>query len=338
MENREFSINEDNLKKKGNGCCGVLAIVFVIFFVIPAIIGFFTSISHRKQTKQETRTEQKTRTVEPAPTPISPQSNSPMKSNTAPEPKSKQSLNPELEAPSAPKQAKDDSTTPWEQFHDELDILREQFEQEIREDLPFSAPQVGDEVVFRIDEGKRMKGKIYRLTHQNIQLGSEDSLKTLNWDRLVKADRLRLDRSFYENYVKEQALIPAKARLKAIVKEKKRMEDQIAKIKAEQAKIKAEQEAIKQRRKNIQKFRNELVHQGDGSVIPLVKAVKLNMNDPSSFEHVKSNWHLINGTPDQFMVSMTFRGKNDYGAKVLNMVIAVCRVDGMVLSFEYVNP
>jgi PBP1b-binding outer membrane lipoprotein LpoB len=50
----------------------------------------------------------------------------------------------------------------------------------------------------------------------------------------------------------------------------------------------------------------------DGSHIEFAKLIKNNMNDPESYEHVKTvYWDMI----DSVVVKTTVRGNNQYGAK-----------------------
>lgn len=57
----------------------------------------------------------------------------------------------------------------------------------------------------------------------------------------------------------------------------------------------------------------------DGSHIQLTKIIKQSMNDPDSYEHVKTNYWDMS---DHLVVKTTFRGKNAFGGKVLNSVRA----------------
>jgi len=58
----------------------------------------------------------------------------------------------------------------------------------------------------------------------------------------------------------------------------------------------------------------------DGSNTYLVKLVKENLNDPKSFEHVKTTFS-DNGT-DSITIKMVYRAKNGFGGLVLGTVIA----------------
>ena len=54
----------------------------------------------------------------------------------------------------------------------------------------------------------------------------------------------------------------------------------------------------------------------DGSVSAIERAVKANMHDQSSYEHVRTTVPVVEG--DYWTVLSSFRGKNVFGAKVLN--------------------
>lgn len=71
--------------------------------------------------------------------------------------------------------------------------------------------------------------------------------------------------------------------------------------------------------------------QWDGSQENLVKYVKDNMNDPESFEHVKTNY-WDNGKSDTIIIKMTYRGKNAFGGVVTESVRAVAKISGELIS------
>lgn len=53
----------------------------------------------------------------------------------------------------------------------------------------------------------------------------------------------------------------------------------------------------------------------DGSCTPCEEYVKPRMNDPDSYEHVRSTMPMAQGK--NWVVDMAYRGKNGFGAKVL---------------------
>ena len=62
----------------------------------------------------------------------------------------------------------------------------------------------------------------------------------------------------------------------------------------------------------------------DGSHTVLSSAIKQSMNDPDSYEHVETRWKEKEKT---LIVSTKFRGKNAFGAKIINEVIAETDID-----------
>lgn len=67
----------------------------------------------------------------------------------------------------------------------------------------------------------------------------------------------------------------------------------------------------------------------DGSHRDLTRIVKAAMHDPKSFEHVETvYWDKGN----YLMVRMQYRGKNAFGAMVINSVTAYANIDGDVFK------
>lgn len=82
-----------------------------------------------------------------------------------------------------------------------------------------------------------------------------------------------------------------------------------------------------------QESRKELVSKGfsnwDGSHRSLESHIKSAMNDPKSYEHVSTvYWDRV----DHLIVLTKFRGKNAFGATVINEVRAKVGIDGEVLE------
>lgn len=69
----------------------------------------------------------------------------------------------------------------------------------------------------------------------------------------------------------------------------------------------------------------------DGSHRNLERLVKDSMNDPDSYEHVKTVYW---DRGDTLKVVTTFRGKNAFGGMVVNSVGAIVDLDGNILSVE----
>lgn len=65
----------------------------------------------------------------------------------------------------------------------------------------------------------------------------------------------------------------------------------------------------------------------------LTALIKNAMNDPDSFEHIKTTYADKN---DHLIIQMQFRGKNGFGAKVLNEVTAKAGLDGDII--EIIDP
>jgi len=70
----------------------------------------------------------------------------------------------------------------------------------------------------------------------------------------------------------------------------------------------------------------------DGSHNNLKKWVKNNMNDPKSFEHVETTY---TDKGDYLLVYMKYRGKNSFGAKVLQTVIGTVDLNGNIHSVKH---
>lgn len=92
-------------------------------------------------------------------------------------------------------------------------------------------------------------------------------------------------------------------------------------------KILAEREAKAQRgEKIIRQFSS-----WDGSHRNFVRLIKDNMHDPSSFDHVETTY---TDKGSYILVQMKYRGKNAFGAKVINTVNAKVDIEGNVLSVQ----
>jgi len=70
----------------------------------------------------------------------------------------------------------------------------------------------------------------------------------------------------------------------------------------------------------------------DGSHKTLVEFVKSNMNDPESFEHVKTNY-WDNGR-DTIIIKMTYRGKNGFGGVLTKIVRAEADISGNLIKVD----
>ena len=67
----------------------------------------------------------------------------------------------------------------------------------------------------------------------------------------------------------------------------------------------------------------------DGSHNKLTGLIKSSMNDPDSYEHIKTTYSQ---KTDHLIVITKFRGKNAYGGYVINTIKAKVDLDGNVLK------
>lgn len=73
----------------------------------------------------------------------------------------------------------------------------------------------------------------------------------------------------------------------------------------------------------------------DGSHYNLERAIKKSMNDPKSYEHVKTiYWDKDN----HLIIQTTFRGKNAFGGTVLNEVTAKADLNGNITEIISQSP
>lgn len=208
-----------------------------------------------------------------------------------------------------------------------LETLIAKNREKVYSEMPFQEPEIGSVMIIRVDN-EDTEGILHKITDKGILFGSEDAKVMFTWDRLSKKDLIKLRRSDYEEFAKEIAIEWAQGELAKIEAEKLK--------KAEEAERKRQEaEAKRQKRYNASRFRQEFISSWDGSCRPVVNAVKSVMDDPDSFEHVKTEWWTLKGTTDQYLIHMTCRGNNKFGAKILTKIEAVCRVNGSIVSLKY---
>ena len=208
-----------------------------------------------------------------------------------------------------------------------LETLIAKNREKVYSEMPFQEPEIGSVMIIRVDN-EDTEGILHKITDKGILFGSEDAKVMFTWDRLSKKDLIKLRRSDYEEFAKEIAMEWAQGELAKIEAEKLK--------KAEEAERKRQEaEAKRQKRYNASRFRQEFISSWDGSCRPVVNAVKSVMDDPDSFEHVKTEWWTLKGTTDQYLIHMTCRGNNKFGAKILTKIEAVCRVNGSIVSLKY---
>ena len=208
-----------------------------------------------------------------------------------------------------------------------LETLIAKNREKVYSEMPFQEPEIGSVMIIRVDN-EDTEGILHKITDKGILFGSEDAKVMFTWDRLSKKDLIKLRRSDYEEFAKEIAIEWAQGELAKIEAEKLK--------KAEEAERKRQEaEAKRQKRYNASRFRQEFISSWDGSCRPVVNAVKSVMDDRDSFEHVKTEWWTLKGTTDQYLIHMTCRGNNKFGAKILTKIEAVCRVNGSIVSLKY---
>lgn len=91
--------------------------------------------------------------------------------------------------------------------------------------------------------------------------------------------------------------------------------------------------------KTASQLRTEKIESGfsawDGSHKKLTELIKASMNDPKSYDHVKTTYGDYG---DYLIVRTEFRGKNAFGGVVLNWWKAKCSLDGQVIELIETGP
>lgn len=94
-----------------------------------------------------------------------------------------------------------------------------------------------------------------------------------------------------------------------------------------------EAEAAKQKKEKEAQERKGMIEKQfsawDGSHINLTKYIQESMNDPDSYEHVKTVYRDMN---DYLIVTTTFRGTNAFGGVVKNSVTAKIALNGDIIE------
>jgi DNA-directed RNA polymerase subunit RPC12/RpoP len=67
----------------------------------------------------------------------------------------------------------------------------------------------------------------------------------------------------------------------------------------------------------------------DGSIDQVNEYIKGKMNDPGSYQHVKTVYY---DEGDHIVVTCTFRGKNKFGGLIVNTVVAKVSLDGTIIE------
>lgn len=92
-----------------------------------------------------------------------------------------------------------------------------------------------------------------------------------------------------------------------------------------------EQERLRRQAERKKKI-EEQFSAWDGSHLKLTQYIKDNMNDPKSYEHVKTVYW---DKGDHLVVRTTFRGKNAFGGVVINHATAYVTLNGLLLGVEF---
>lgn len=70
----------------------------------------------------------------------------------------------------------------------------------------------------------------------------------------------------------------------------------------------------------------------DGSHMGLTRLVKANMKDPDSYEHIDTQYRVMDSV---ILIVMRFRGKNSFGGLVPSIVTAKADLNGNVIEYNY---
>lgn len=70
----------------------------------------------------------------------------------------------------------------------------------------------------------------------------------------------------------------------------------------------------------------------DGSLPAFVDVIKENMNDPDSFEHIKTECRKTKEDSPEFVITMYYRGKNAFGAKIKTSSRCIYNVDSKEIT------
>lgn len=131
-------------------------------------------------------------------------------------------------------------------------------------------------------------------------------------------ENMKIDTSFYRKYYKEQV----KEKLGKDFENHKVYISFIPNRNVDLDKIRAENRARAERKEKIERR----LYYWESS---LKKYIKNSMNDPSSFSRIETTY---SDKGSYIMVYMTFRGKNAFGAYVVNQAVAKVDENGNILS------
>ena len=117
-----------------------------------------------------------------------------------------------------------------------------------------------------------------------------------------------------------------KSEIVRLAEEDQKIGEQISELSKEIVKAK------NQRSKSIEDKVRSQFSSWDGSHRLLVKRVKKVMNDPDSFDHDTTRYHMLPAGAG-IQVKMTYRGKNAFGALVRESVAAQFDLEGNFIKF-----
>lgn len=161
----------------------------------------------------------------------------------------------------------------------------------------------------------------------NIKLAnlSKSEIEMLNKNKLVKE-------YFSNENLNEKFISILKAKLPNIKKigiEVKKKGKQDSMFLDDRKKYSEENTRKEFEQKEREKIVEEQFSKFDGSHKALTLLIKKNMNDPDSYEHVSTQFRDDN---ENIFVVTKFRGKNTFGAKVINTVSAKVDFNGNVIE------
>ena len=184
----------------------------------------------------------------------------------------------------------------------------------------FEPPEVGQSIKIILKNGIIQRGKLISITNESVTI--EFGQGTITYNR----KDLKLD---CRCYLYEDEYIPPKAM------EKVQQEQDVYLACIREFKEDAKLAKTIRKEQNRNEKIASLFSAWDGSLKALKNIVKPSMNDPNSFEHVKTTY-TDNGT--YLTVYMAFRGKNALNAIVVNEITAKVDLEGNVVAILEQKP
>lgn len=277
---------------------GCLGVV-ALFFVMVLIIGVISAAL------DDSSSPAPPAPAAPAPAPEQPQAES------QPPPVSSAEANTDTEVHASQPLAPVSATTDWKARHAELKARY----------LPdFKPPAVGSPISLTFKVGSPQEGVLKSLTDSEVQIERDGTTIGFSLSQLSTKSRVRCFASDYASY-------------KAYREVKQEKDAFAAKESAREAALEAKRAAERaaERTKRIE----SCFSSWNGSHIRLVRLIKEAMHDPKSFKHVETRY---GDRGDHLLVHMSYRGKNAFGALVLNSVTAKCDLDGNVIEIVAQEP